>query len=756
MAASALSYHRSGFRRAMVYPARISARTARSPALRIMKGTLVVLLMSATGACRVMPQSEPFRTLHGLTVADFLNVETVSDAAVDNDGALVAVVVQRARKPGEPIRERAYYGNVRADVRVVSAASGRVVMHTEGRAEHAGYWNPVWSPRGTRLAMLRLRGDTLSVCAWHRITHVTVCREDGRSGDYLTHLSVGAVSGTSSTSDRTFLWLSDSILVVALLPRGHFDLQVVRSHFLADSVSISWAQQGRGAESTARALETPQPQTTPTAFVEVYFWNVARGKMLEAFQLPYFSQGARSVVFSADHKWAAVLPELNYSAPSSTAPFGIHNRTHARLGVVDLTHGATLRWATKRPYTLFGGWVAAGDRFAVMVKKSDDENVPRGTRRFVIDPRTLTVDSVARDSGTDSSLRWERRAVPVSTGQETLALAGHVLARAPNGAFSIVRRVGATGTSVWLVPSGAEVPRVLLCVNEQLADVTNSTRMVISYTALDGTFQRGVVLLPPGFKRGVPSPLIAWLYPGSVYTDTLDAEWLRSEDDQFFLNPNVLSGHGYAVLFPSMPLGSDTTVGDPCLSVLNSVAPAIDTLIARDVADSTRLGVIGHSFGGYATNCIIAQSHRFRAAVSSAPVSDMTSFALELQPNSRYTDSPDLALRWVETAGQMGGPPWHDAARYIRNSPIYHADSVHTPVLITTGDNDFIGQAEEWFTALHRAGKRARLVRYWGEGHLLNSPANVKRNWQEVLLWFDTYLYPERVGPPRGEGSEEP
>ncbi len=721
-----------------------------------MTGTSLVLLMSAIGACRVMPQSSPIRTLHGLTVAEFLNVETVSDAAVDNNGALVAVVVQRARKAGEPIRERAYYGNVRADVRVVSAASGQVVMHTDGRAERAGYWNPIWSPRGTRLAMLRLRGDTLSVCAWHRITHVTVCREEGRSGDYLTHLSVGSVSGTTSTSGRTFLWLSDSILAVALLPPGYVDLQVLRSHFLADSVAINWAQQERGAESTARALETPQPQATPTAFVDVHLWNVARGKTLEAFQLPYFSQGARSVVFSANHTWAVVLPEFNNAVPSATAPFGIHSRTRTQLGVVDLTHRDTLRWATRHPYTPFGGWVSGGDQFAVRVKRADAENVARGTRLFVIDPRTLTVDSVGSDWGTDSSLLWGTQRTAPSSSQETLALGGHVLARAPSGAFSIVRRAGANGTSVWLVPSGTEAPRLLLSVNKQLADVANATRMLVSYTALDGTARRGVVLLPPGFRHGVPSPLIAWLYPGSVYTDTLDAEWLRSEDDQFFLNPNVLAGHGYAVLFPSMPLGSDTTVGDPCLNVRDGVAPAIDTLIARDVADSTRLGVIGQSFGGYATNCIIAQSHRFRAAVSSAPVSDMTSFALEFQPNSRYTASPDLALRWVETGGQMGGPPWHDPARYIRNSPIYHADSVHTPVLITTGDNDFIGQAEEWFTALHRAGKRARLVRYWGEGHLLTSPANIERNWQEILLWFDTYLHPERVRPPRGRRPEEP
>jgi dipeptidyl aminopeptidase/acylaminoacyl peptidase len=61
-------------------------------------------------------------------------------------------------------------------------------------------------------------------------------------------------------------------------------------------------------------------------------------------------------------------------------------------------------------------------------------------------------------------------------------------------------------------------------------------------------------------------------------------------------------------------------------------------------------------------------------------------------------------------------------------------------MLITVGDNDFVDQAEEWFTALNRAGKRARLVVYRGEGHLLLSPANIEHFWGEVLAWFDTYL----------------
>jgi dipeptidyl aminopeptidase/acylaminoacyl peptidase len=237
------------------------------------------------------------------------------------------------------------------------------------------------------------------------------------------------------------------------------------------------------------------------------------------------------------------------------------------------------------------------------------------------------------------------------------------------------------------------------------------------------------------------------VYPGDIFKDTLDKNMLRSvnDPDQAFLNPNILTGRGYAVLFPSMPMVAEGpgVAGEPYSHMLDGVTPAIDTVIARGIADSTRLGIMGHSYGGYAVNCIVSQTHRFRAAFSSAGPADLTSFVLQYAPSSRYTNLPAVWLPWAESGqGRMGLPPWQDPERYRRNSPLMHVDSVHTPILISVGDDDDIGQEEEWFTALERAGKRARLLRYWGEGHWLLSPANTRHLWNEILQWFDTYLQP--------------
>jgi dipeptidyl aminopeptidase/acylaminoacyl peptidase len=88
--------------------------------------------------------------------------------------------------------------------------------------------------------------------------------------------------------------------------------------------------------------------------------------------------------------------------------------------------------------------------------------------------------------------------------------------------------------------------------------------------------------------------------------------------------------------------------------------------------------------------------------------------------------------------GLMARPPWEDAARYVRNSPLFYADRVQTPLMIIQGDMDYVSlqQGEEFFTALYRQGKRAAFVRYWGEGHVLESPANIRDMWQRILAWL--------------------
>jgi dipeptidyl aminopeptidase/acylaminoacyl peptidase len=92
----------------------------------------------------------------------------------------------------------------------------------------------------------------------------------------------------------------------------------------------------------------------------------------------------------------------------------------------------------------------------------------------------------------------------------------------------------------------------------------------------------------------------------------------------------------------------------------------------------------------------------------------------------------------------MGVPPWEDLWHYLRNSPLYFVDRVQTPLLMIHGEQDIRGpmtQAEEFFYALYHQGKRAKLLRYWGEDHgLRQSPANVRNVVDEIIAWLDVNL----------------
>jgi len=140
----------------------------------------------------------------------------------------------------------------------------------------------------------------------------------------------------------------------------------------------------------------------------------------------------------------------------------------------------------------------------------------------------------------------------------------------------------------------------------------------------------------------------------------------------------------------------------------------------------------------------IGQTNRFRAAVSIAGMSDLTAeWGSSDGPWSLLPEEGAHApwtAGYVEASqGDMGGPPWADPARYVRNSPLFAAGRIETPLLQVHGDQDSfpLGQADAMFAALYRQDKDALLVTYWGEGHLIGSPGNVRDFFRRAFAFLD-------------------
>ena len=136
-----------------------------------------------------------------------------------------------------------------------------------------------------------------------------------------------------------------------------------------------------------------------------------------------------------------------------------------------------------------------------------------------------------------------------------------------------------------------------------------------------------------------------------------------------------------------------------------------------------------------------AQSDRFAGVVASAGLYDLAGTVGTLGPRTRAMPDNGIVTNyaWAETGqGRMGAPPWTVPARYVANSPIYLADRIRAPMLITAADQDVspLNQAEQLFSALYRQGKNAQLVTYWGEGQVIAGPANLRDYCERVITFF--------------------
>ena len=301
-----------------------------------------------------------------------------------------------------------------------------------------------------------------------------------------------------------------------------------------------------------------------------------------------------------------------------------------------------------------------------------------------------------------------------------------------------------TGAALWISRPAFGRPRALVRRNTWLGEVAEGELRRVEYCAATGEELAGWLILPVDHEPGRCHPLITMVYPSLVFRGCTPPREL-SIVGHHVNNPQLLAARGYAVLLPSMPLPAEGEAGDPHGDMANGLLPAVEAAIEMGLADGDRLGLMGHSYGGYGTFALIAQTDRFRAAVAVAGITDLVSLYGQFDARLRYDpDAHEQGLQGLAESGQlrMGAPPWQDAERYVRNSPLFSAGDMQTPLLMIQGDMDYVPlqQGEQLFSALYRQGKRARFVRYWGEGHVLQSPANIEDVWDRIFGWFDEFL----------------
>jgi len=166
---------------------------------------------------------------------------------------------------------------------------------------------------------------------------------------------------------------------------------------------------------------------------------------------------------------------------------------------------------------------------------------------------------------------------------------------------------------------------------------------------------------------------------------------------------------------------------------------AVKAAVATGVVDPKRVGLHGHSWGGYQTAFTITQTDTFAAAIAGAPLTDMISMYSVIYKNSGGTNG----AIFESSQGRFTSGPWANWEAYSRNSPVFHAAKVKTPLVILHNDQDGavdFTQGVEYFNTLRRLEKPVVLLEYPGENHGLARPANQQDYTVRMKEFFDHFL----------------
>jgi dipeptidyl aminopeptidase/acylaminoacyl peptidase len=281
--------------------------------------------------------------------------------------------------------------------------------------------------------------------------------------------------------------------------------------------------------------------------------------------------------------------------------------------------------------------------------------------------------------------------------------------------------------------------RKLTDLNPQLSEKALGKTELISYLDADGKKLFAVLYYPANYEAGKKYPTVFNLYE-------------QFFDDTFNGTVNVLTANGYAVVQPSV----EFETGFPGEAWAKGVTTAANKVIEMGVADPDKLGVQGTSYGGYATNLLITQTHRFKAAINISGKVNMVSF---------YTDSPRLGVRNIhapeKSQDRLGATLWQQPQKYIQHSAIMFADRIQTPLLLTTGEQDHNvppRQAMEMYFALRRLGKEVAWASYTNGGHGMptSTEAEVRDFHRRIVAWYDDHLKKEHKPGDTETGTGQP
>lgn len=283
----------------------------------------------------------------------------------------------------------------------------------------------------------------------------------------------------------------------------------------------------------------------------------------------------------------------------------------------------------------------------------------------------------------------------------------------------------------WTADLSFDDPRQITDANPQIDEFAWGRRILVDYTDERGNDLQATLALPAGYEEGRRYPMMVYFY-----------EKMSQRHHEFSMpvyddrpHMSTYASNGYLVLMPDIVYDD----GYPGSSALDDVTAASRKVIELGYADPDRIGLQGHSWGGYETSFILTQTDMFAAIVTGAPLTNLMSMNNILYKRTGNGNGP--ILQWSQ--GRMGDQPWDDMERWMSQSPVHQAPNIDTPFLILHGTEDGAvdwNQGLELYTAARRLEKEVILLSYPGEPHHLQNEANQKDFQVRMKQYFDHHL----------------
>ena len=362
---------------------------------------------------------------------------------------------------------------------------------------------------------------------------------------------------------------------------------------------------------------------------------------------------------------------------------------------------------------------AAGGQAKVLTLAFD-----RMSRMPRFSPDGQFVYFIADDDGTVNLCR-----IAATGGEITRPISGHVVV-----ASYTVTKSGELAAQITTMDRAGEIyftaggplTRITHVNDAFMTKIKIVTPEYVKFKSKDGTTVAGYLYKPLDYVAGKKYPTLLHPHGGPVGA-------YYGEFDHF---PQLFAANGYVVLEPN-PRGSSGYGQDFCKAIYadwgnkdyQDDMAMVDYAIAQGLADPDKLGVGGWSYGGISTDFIIAQTKRFKGAISGAG----SAFFASLYGHDQYILDYDVEL----------GHPWENRAVWDKISPFYRVANITTPTLFMGGDIDWnvpIVGGEQMYQAMKSLGRETELVVYPGEYHGFRTPSHIKDRLERNLSWYAHYV----------------